>query len=331
MLDTSPYEVELKNWGDIHDRYYDLSDSGKQWVFRGQESSKWQIRTTLERVIVRFGSAERAFPDKCDPQYSEKLDAIFREILLQGVIGHKTYRPSDIEGGLLRKFKRQCYLYTSNLPDDGDTMEWLALMRHYGAPTRLLDWTYSFFVALYFALESAEGEAAVWALNTDWLQERVRTLAPKRLAILEHDPHVRQESFNKIFLEQPQAAIYAINPYRRNERLSVQQGVFLCPGSIDIPFEDNLATILNTPDAKDNFFKLRIGADFKQRIEALRHLQRMNIFRLALFPGLEGFAQSLTMLVSPDTLVPDKGWRWNNTSVPRKPSNKGLQMGRRRR
>jgi len=58
-----------------------------------------------------------------------------------------------------------------------------------------------------------------------------------------------------------------------------------------------------------NFFKLRIGADFKQRIEALRHLQRMNIFRLALFPGVEGFAQSLTMLVSPDTLVPDKGWQ----------------------
>jgi hypothetical protein len=55
-----------------------------------------------------------------------------------------------IESGLLRRFKRQAHHYISNPPEENDPLEWLALMQHYGAPTRLLDWTYSFFVALYF-------------------------------------------------------------------------------------------------------------------------------------------------------------------------------------
>jgi hypothetical protein len=54
------------------------------------------------------------------------------------------------------------------VPDLDDTLEWLALMRHHGAPTRLLDWTYSFFVAVYFACEEAKTNApcVVYALDT---------------------------------------------------------------------------------------------------------------------------------------------------------------------
>ena len=158
-------------------------------------------------------------------------------------------------------------------------------------------------------MENAEGEAAIWALNTDWLQDRVRNLIPNKLRALDKDPHVGKATFIKVFLKEPQLAVYAINPYRRNERLSIQQGVFLCPGRIDVPFEDNLVPILYEADAKGQFFKFRINVDVPERREILKHLQRMNIFKAALFPGLEGFAQSLTTsLAFPDALAPEPEW-----------------------
>jgi FRG domain len=61
----------------------------------------------------------------------------------------------EIEKAMLREFKR-AYPPDENAlaPDDNDTVAWLALMQHHGAPTRLLDWTYSPFIAAFFALDN---------------------------------------------------------------------------------------------------------------------------------------------------------------------------------
>jgi hypothetical protein len=56
-----------------------------------------------------------------------------------------------IEEGLLREFKRKSSFSLSRAKPV-HRLEWLALMRHYGAPTRLLDWTYSIYVAAFFSL-----------------------------------------------------------------------------------------------------------------------------------------------------------------------------------
>jgi hypothetical protein len=73
---------------------------------------------------------------------------------------------------LIREFQRKAGLYSKSPPAWDDTMGWLALMEHYGAPTRLLDWTYSFFAASSFAvneLRCNEKVGEVWAMNTTWL------------------------------------------------------------------------------------------------------------------------------------------------------------------
>ena len=53
----------------------------------------------------------------------------------------------DLEIKLIRDFARSYHLYGKQVaPQKGNTLEWLSLLRHYGAPTRLVDFTYSFFL-----------------------------------------------------------------------------------------------------------------------------------------------------------------------------------------
>ena len=88
------------------------------------------------------------------------------------------YRLLDSEDEIRAEFQRRAPQYISELAP-GDYWGWYFLMQHFGAPTRLLDWTDSALVALFFALNSDsmdpqdDEDAVVWMLDPWWLNNRV--------------------------------------------------------------------------------------------------------------------------------------------------------------
>lgn len=119
---VEPEEIkELSQLFDLHRQFMpnERNVAEEDWIFRGQKIDEG-LKTSLEQTINDYGLSMEDAP--------------------------------KIEGGLMRRFKRQSTSYLKTIPAEGNYMEWFALMQHYGAPTRLHDWTYSFFVAVYFAV-----------------------------------------------------------------------------------------------------------------------------------------------------------------------------------
>jgi len=88
----------------------------------------------------------------------------------------KLYRPHSTikellsaEDEIREEFVRRAPGLTTYKP--ANVWEWYFLMQHYGAPTRLLDWTENPQIGLYFAVKDTDGshDAVVWVLDPWWL------------------------------------------------------------------------------------------------------------------------------------------------------------------
>ena len=156
----------------------------------------------------------------------------------------------------------------------------------------MLDFTYSPFIASFFALERAEKDkdAVVWVINKNWIRDRAKDTVPSE--VFDAFAKMRDgESFEKMYLENQYCFAGSVNPTRLNERLTLQQGVFLCPGNIRRTFVENLKGPTDPETLKNYICKIVIG--HQCRTEVLERLRKMNIDRATLFPGLDGFSESL--------------------------------------
>jgi hypothetical protein len=79
-------------------------------------------------------------------------------------------------------------LVPSPLPDHDDEWGWYSLMRHYAAPTRLLDWSDGVLTALYFAVREDPKDDQTGALNRKPPDACVWMLDPYRLNLLSFYP-----------------------------------------------------------------------------------------------------------------------------------------------
>jgi hypothetical protein len=220
----------------------------REWAFRGQKDATWQIWPTISRELRNRGVATR----------------------------HWTTQ----EHRLIWIFQRKAQHFLEKVPEVVDTPQWMALMQHHGGPTRLLDFSWSPYVAAFFALESSVSDAAVWAIN-----------APK-LGTHAYGPHFPhgdrppspEELLTSVGLHGPNAVAIG-EPYFKNRRVVSQSGTFAFPFDITHPLDEILSR------REDVIVKLVLRA--KLRRQALRELYRMNITYATLFPDLDGLARSL--------------------------------------
>jgi len=228
------------------------------WAFRGERDERWPLYSSLSRYLQNFGVAREAWPSQ--------------------------------EGRILRVFKRKAHQFLTKPPDTDDDFQWMALMQHHGAPTRLIDFTWSPYVAAFFALERAVSDAAIFAVNTPalWTNRAYPTTTPHLTRDM-IDPR-RKGNFEKFFLTDKNPVIWFGEPSEMDQRLIAQAGTFVLPGLLQKPLDE----IVSNYSSDDELLR-KIVLPSSVRGDAMKWLYRMNITNASLFPGLDGLARSIAV------------------------------------
>ena len=182
------------------------------------------------------------------------------------------------ESVLVKRFKQNAHLLVSNVGDND--FDWLFYLQHYGVPTRLLDWSESPLVAIYFAVTSLpKKEGALWALKPLDLN-RLATANPKDSKFLPSFEDTLLENYSTKNVEAsttvngvlPMAAIAT----RNNPRIQAQLGVFTIAHLTRNP--------IDSIGSGDHLVKYTISPMAK--IQLLAELRLLGITKFQLFPEL---------------------------------------------
>ena len=158
------------------------------------------------------------------------------------------------------------------------------MMQHYGCPTRLLDWTTSPFVALYFAVETmAERDGAVWMFSAERLQSENRRLHGE----LDMGDGELLTSDREIV-----ALVQAANPTPPD---AAQSGTFTVCASIFADHGELLPKALGNEPTRTRCTRVIISAYLK--LEFLSKLRLTNVTGLTLFPDIHGLARETREVV----------------------------------
>lgn len=247
----------LNTWSDYKKLVDELSEN---WAYRGQANAEWLLENAIERT-----------------------DFI------------QLYK--GIEADFVAEFQRGARNYLQKDQTPEYLIEWLALMQHHGAPTRLLDFSKSPFIAAYFAFEhcvaSADQHIAIWAVNVNFLRIQALDCFQDLFgAELEQSGNrITEAVFEKIFFQNSCSLIFPVEPFRMNRRYSLQQSIFVSTGNSFEPFMKQLGFLKN----KIEKAVIKIELPTVLQKEVLRDLQRMNLHRASLFPDLDGYAASLRL------------------------------------
>lgn len=263
---TGRFELDVvKNWQHFVEivHMYDMGPPHQPiFLFRGHADSNWPLVPSLIRMARRSDL--------------------------------KSEHVSALENHLLQEFMKQAHLHLTpqTIPDKGDLLSWWTLMQHHHAPTRLLDWTYSPFVALYFACEQLDQlEGAVWMVASRRISDLMVEKFPDCAG---HATKARQ----KQYYQSPSGPDF-LEFIERNTQTAQMVAQQTMHSVSPAPLADHGELVRSVLSGKESgagnpFRKLIIPP--QQKIEFLRTLRFMNVTSNALFPGVDGLGRSIAEL-----------------------------------
>lgn len=223
--------------------------------------------------------------------YGELTPRIFRPEYEDEI--YKALRP-EAEFSVIENFKRKAPALKSNLPGNEDHASWLFLMQHYGVPTRLLDWTKSVLVGLYFAVShhhSEDGE--LWALYPEALNKHngyfgLPLPSCEILRYLAAEPRHNnpQKLAEEIGLKKIPQYPHAVDPPLHFPRMVAQLSAFTIH-----PRPKPSQTIPEVMTAETNLVRYIIPAGCKRKF--LADLSALGITKMTLFQDLDSLSHDI--------------------------------------
>ncbi len=249
----------------INELMHELNVLPNRFAFRGQADADWGLQSTLERVIGRLWSAEnvRRFEDHS-----------------------------------LEVFKSKYHIYSGLEHIPKSKLSWLSVMQHYGVPTRLIDFTTSPYIALYFALETydplSQKDFSIFAIDyTAIMEASIQYFRKADTKFLETRATLQRNTdaiFDDVVDRYSYDIAWVTEPMELNARIDRQSGTFLVAGNL----EKTIESIVNLPlydSAKS--MKIRIPASLYEGVYVA--LRKMGINSKSIYGDLAGLAKSIRM------------------------------------
>ncbi|HEV2198653.1 MAG TPA: FRG domain-containing protein [Bryobacteraceae bacterium] len=237
----------------VREKWFDSDDA---WgpLFRGQKKASWSLCPNLYRY---YGTLDELESNQVE-------DEIREEFAVRAPILSETRIAADPWG-----------LYF--------------LMQHFGAPTRLLDWTEGALIALYFAVRDNPGlyDAAVWALDPYGLKKRAihreEIYAPNEPGLPARDkkrvaPWLPLRFSSSKIPRQP----IAVYPTHTARRMSNQRACFTVHGSDP-----------NGLDCLEGTCLMKIIIPSSKVLSIKRELETTGIDEATIFPDLDGLGRTV--------------------------------------